>query len=84
MVGYPKTFQTFVAKEVSGWCGCNSKLSLWERNIVNKCPQCEYKKETSKHLMQCMDPGCLLQLHRSIDLVMEVLNKANVIPECAK
>jgi hypothetical protein len=27
MAGYPKTFRTFVTKQVSGWCGCNSKLS---------------------------------------------------------
>jgi hypothetical protein len=28
ILGYPKPFQTFVTKQVSGWCGCNSKLSL--------------------------------------------------------
>ena len=27
MAGYPKTFRTFVTKQVSGWCGCNSKIS---------------------------------------------------------
>jgi hypothetical protein len=26
MAGYPKTFQTFITKQVFGWCGCNSKL----------------------------------------------------------
>jgi hypothetical protein len=25
MAGYPKTFQIFVTKQVSGWCCCNSK-----------------------------------------------------------
>ncbi len=34
--------------------------------------------------MQCMDPGHLLQLRQSIDMVMEVLNKANVIPKLCK
>ena len=28
MAGYPKTFRTFVTKQVSGLCGCNSKLLL--------------------------------------------------------
>jgi hypothetical protein len=37
---YPKAFRSFITKQVSGWCGCNSKLSLWEENIINKCPQC--------------------------------------------
>jgi hypothetical protein len=29
MAGYPKTFRTFITKQVSGWCRCNSKLLLW-------------------------------------------------------
>jgi hypothetical protein len=48
--GYPKTFCSFISKQVSGWYGCNSKLSLWEKNIINQCPQCGYKHENSKHL----------------------------------
>jgi hypothetical protein len=39
-LSHPKTFCTFITKQVSGWCGCNSKLSLWEENIINKCPLC--------------------------------------------
>jgi hypothetical protein len=39
MAGYPKKFRTFVTKQVSGWCRCNSKLSLWEKvstaNVLN-------------------------------------------------
>ncbi len=54
---------------------CSFSL-VWERNVENKCPQCGYEKENSKHLTQCMDPGCLLQLCQSIDMVMEVLNEA--------
>jgi hypothetical protein len=80
MAGYPKTFQTFVTKQVSGWCRCK----LWERNAVNKCPQCGCEKENSKHPTQCMDPGHLLQLRQSIDKVIEVLDDANVIPETCK
>jgi hypothetical protein len=38
MAGYPKTFRTFVTKQVSGWCGSNSKLLLWEEGVENKCP----------------------------------------------
>ncbi len=49
MAGYPKTFRTIVTKQVSGWCGCNSKLSLWEEGVENKCPQCGYEHKTSKH-----------------------------------
>jgi hypothetical protein len=65
--GYPKTFCTFITKQVSGWCGCNSKLSLWEDDIVNKCPQCGCEHENLKHLTRCRDLGRVLQLWNSID-----------------
>jgi hypothetical protein len=77
MAGYPKPFRTFVTKQVSGWCGCNSKLSLWEKGVDSKCPQCGCEKENSKHLTRCSDPGRLTQLRQSIEGVMDILNDAN-------
>jgi hypothetical protein len=79
--GPPKPFRTFITKQVSGWCGCNSKLSLWEDNIVNKCPQCGLKHENSKHLTRCRDPGRVLQLKKSIETIMDIMDKANVASE---
>jgi predicted RNA-binding Zn-ribbon protein involved in translation (DUF1610 family) len=84
MAAYPKTFRTFVTKQVSGWCGCNSKLSLWEENVSNKCPQCGMDNKNSKHLTRCKDPGRLLQLKQSIEKVMDVLEDANVTSELAQ
>ncbi len=81
--GYPKTSHTFITKQVSGWCGCNSKLSLWEETVINRCPQCGCKNETSKHLTRCTDPGCLLQLHDSIEAIMDIMNNANITSELA-
>jgi hypothetical protein len=78
MAGYPKTYRTFVTKQVSGFCGSNSKLSLWEEGVESKCPQCGHKHENSKHLTRCTDPGRLTQLHQSIGEVMDVLSEANV------
>jgi hypothetical protein len=46
MAVYPKTFRTFVKKQVSGWCRCNLKLLLWEVCVDSKCPQCGCKHET--------------------------------------
>ncbi len=73
---YPKTFCTFITKQVSGWCSCNSKLSLWEENIINKCPQCRCNDKTSTL-------GHVLQLHNSIEAIMDILNKTNVTLELA-
>ncbi len=81
---YPKTFCSFITKQVSGWCGCNTKLSLWEDNIINKCPQCGLEHENSKRLTRCRDPGQLLQLHKSIKSIMDVLDDANVASELTK
>jgi hypothetical protein len=83
MSEYLKPFRTFITKQVSGWCGCNSKLSLWEETVINRCPQCGCKKETSKHLTQCTDPGCLLQLQSSIETIMDILDSSNVAPTLA-
>jgi hypothetical protein len=79
MAGYlKKKIGTFVTKQVSGWCGCNSKLSLWEKGVNDKCPQCGCEHETSKHLTPCTDPGQMMQLRQSIEGVMDVLSEANV------
>jgi hypothetical protein len=78
MAGYPKTFRTFITKQVSGWCGFNSKLLLWEEGVDSKCPQCGCEHENSKHLTQCTDPGRLMQLCQSIEGVMDILSDTNV------
>jgi hypothetical protein len=62
MSTYPKPFHMFITKQVSGWCRCNSKLSLWEEKMINTCPQCGCEKETSKHLTRCTGPSRLLRL----------------------
>jgi hypothetical protein len=80
----PKIFCSFNTKQVSGWCGCNSKLSLWEDNIINKCPQCGLEYKNTKHLTRCRDPGRLLQLHKSIESKMDVLDDANVASQLTK
>jgi len=81
---YLKMFCSFITKQVSGWCGCNLKLSLWEDNIINKCPQCSLETKNSNHLPRCRDLGQLLQLHKSIESKMDVLDDANVAPELTK
>ncbi len=77
----PQNLPYFITKQIFGWCGCNSKLSLWEDDIVNKCPQCGCKHKNLKHLTQCRDPGLVLQLRNSIETIMTVLDKANVASE---
>jgi hypothetical protein len=78
MSEYHKPFRRFITKQVSGWCRCNSILSLWEETVINRCPQCGCEKEKSKHLSRCTDPGCLLKLQSSIETIMDILDSAYV------
>jgi hypothetical protein len=79
MSGYPKTFRTIITKQIYGWCSCNSKLSLWEENVRIQCPQCRYDNENSKHLTQYRDLGSVLQLHNSIETIMDILDNAKIV-----
>jgi hypothetical protein len=42
---FPKMYKIFVSKQVLGWCGTNSKVSLWDSSIPNTCPNCGIAKE---------------------------------------
>ncbi len=50
MAGYQKMFRIFFTKQVLGWCGLNSKCSLWDTSISNICPNCSMVCKTSKHM----------------------------------
>ncbi len=77
MDSYPKMFCIFIAKQVLGWCGLNSKQSLWDTSINNICPNCGMLNETSNHMTQGKDPGRLDLLWESIDNILTHLEKAN-------
>jgi hypothetical protein len=78
MASYPKMFRIFVTKQVSGWCGSNSKQSLWDTSISNVCPNCGLSRDTSKHLTWCSDKGHVTLFRESIKDVICCLKCANV------
>ncbi len=77
MDSYPKMFRIFIAKQVSGWCGTNSKRSLWDTCINNICLNCGMINKTSKHMIRCKDHGHIALLQETIDEVLSNLEKAN-------
>ena len=77
MASYPKMFRVFVSKQVSGWCGSNSKQSLWDTTISNMCPNCGSAKETSKHLTRCQHPGRVELFQISVKNVITCFEQAN-------
>jgi hypothetical protein len=78
MASYPKMFRIFVSKQVSGWCGSNSKQSLWDSTISNMCPNCGIARETSKHLTRCTHVGRVQLFRSSVADVIYCLEVGNV------
>ena len=78
MASYGKMFRIFVSKQVSGWCGSNSKQSLWDATISNMCPNCGIAQETSKHLTRCTHIGRVQLFRSSIADVISCLEVGNV------
>ncbi len=81
IASYPKMFRIFISKQVSGWCGSNSKLLLWDSNVKNTCPNCGLINETSKHTTRCTHEGQVTLLRESIQEVTECLEQANTDPD---
>jgi hypothetical protein len=76
MDSYPKMSRIFVVKKVSGWCGSNSKQSLWDTSINNICPHCGVTNETSKHMTHCQNHGRAARFKESVAEVVPHLEKA--------
>ncbi len=81
MKSVPKTYRIFVTKQVSGWCGTNSKVSLWDSTITNTCPNCGTVKETSKHVTRCQHVGRVQIFRESMSDVISHLESANLDPD---
>ena len=81
IASYPKMFRIFISKQVSGWCGSNSKLLLWDSSVENTCPNCGLINKTSKHMTRCTHEGRETLLRESIQEVTECLEQANTDPD---
>jgi hypothetical protein len=80
MDSYPKMFRVFIMKQVSGWCGSNSRCSLWDTSVSNICPNCGLVRETSKHLTRCKHEGRVILFCELTQEVVTCRKNANVDP----
>jgi len=62
---YPRTYKTWLTKQVSGICGTNDQLRYF-RKVENKCPNCGWSPETSKHMTRCQDNGRVLLFQQGV------------------
>ena len=53
----PRRFRNWVTKQVSGMCGCTAARDCWVKDLVDMCPSCGKKGDTSTHVTRCDDPG---------------------------
>jgi len=63
MVSYTKMFGIFITKQVSGWCSSNNKLSIWDDEVDNMCPNCGVDNESLKHVTHYRHKGRVTLLY---------------------
>ena len=72
--------QIWLAKFVSGFCATGSvmkKRKLWNNNL---CPLCQEHKETTDHIIQCLDERSRLQYHKSTKKFLTHLKRVHTDP----
>ena len=80
MKSFPRLFQNWVTKQVSGMCGCTSARAHWVKDLVDKCPSCGRKGDSSTHVTRCEDPARIVTFHRSIDALAVWMEEAETEP----
>ena len=55
MKTFPRLFQKWVTKQVSGMCGSTSARAHRVKDVVDKCPSCGKPGNTSTHVTRCED-----------------------------
>jgi hypothetical protein len=54
MQSFPDLYRMWVTKHVTGWCGTNRKLYLWDQRNDDICPCCDLGVvERPRHLLTC-------------------------------
>ena len=61
-------------------CGCTSARAHWVKDLVDKCPSCGRKGDSSTHVTRCEDPARVVTFHRSIDALASWMEEAETEP----
>ena len=64
---FPPTFNSWIAKHVSHFCGTNRQLSRIDSSVKNICPSCGQENESTSHITRCPDPGRIASLEAAVD-----------------
>lgn len=68
MHSFPDLYRMWVTKHVTGWCGTNRKLYLWDQREDDICPCCDTGSvERPRHLITCPSPHLLDTWEARID-----------------
>ena len=53
----PEMYSVWLTKQVSGFCGTNHMLNNIYGDVVDRCPNCGFSPERSRHIPLCRDTG---------------------------
>ena len=80
----PRMYNTWYAKQVSGWCATGAKLAQWDPDADSRCPNCNTLQEDAGHLMQCHNAGRTALLRKSTQELGEWMSKHGTHPILAQ
>ena len=84
MHSFPDLYRMWVTKHVTGWCGTNRKLYLWEQRTDDICPCCDLGAiERPRHLLTCPSPQLLETWETRIEGLSEWFIETETSPDIA-
>ncbi len=76
MQASPKTFQRWITKHVSHFCGTNRQLSRMDNTIQNICMCCNEFDEDTSHITRCRNKGRRLMLTQTTQELFDWMEEA--------
>ncbi len=65
MASLPQMYRVWVSKHVSGACATNRYLAKMDPKVINKCPCCGRRNETTLHITRCTNSGRRLMFEQT-------------------
>jgi hypothetical protein len=73
----PKSFQRWVTKHVSHFCGTNRQLSKMDSTVKNICMCCNKSDESTSHITRCRNKGRVQMFNQSTQDLLDWMDTAH-------
>jgi hypothetical protein len=81
---FPIMFRTWVTKQVSHFNGTNRQISRWDKSVINICPNCNRRDESTEHINRCPDQGRKDIMEESVKELRKWMRNEQTDPELIK